>query len=601
MRKFSTEPCVAWVTATSPGTPQLPPCSQGGAPSGFEIALAITPPISKKVPEVAAAPMRKNRVSCACENPISQNNANVKMAITPGTQQNAPNFVDIVTPAREQFRKTTWITPDCNRAAPPTIPLVAPAKERRMAVNPECRTAFEIDPSSANHPRLAGRMSARRQPRDRSAEQDHLHPRPQDQRAAPGQTASRDRMHLPNPAIRNHLILLTETGQSGQFVEQRFRFLEVGGVPAFGKPAVDRHEQFTGFGPAELGEAHGSAQFPHLGLLLPGGAQGFPVQSVGGLGIALAQQQLALVAIQLRSEPALAGPVDRLQGLVHQGLGLFDLPYDLICPGQQGQQKRRSQRCASGAISDRTVVQQRYPLRHIAIFDPDPPAINASERAPLGETLLGRHCNQLVCPLTEDRVVPEERKQPGGDPQAVSQRRKMSQSASLGERRIVLRQPLVRVAEAKQDYREQSPRRHLRVDADLINERAVARRIIQHVHPFQVVAGFGKPTDKLQVIPEIAVTQDEPSRITPLMAQAQQILVQMKRQIQFAAVGVIARLPKGYPKELRGPTELLPQLSCTRISLARFRCGEPFGGSQGRAQGTPKFERLPLPFRGIGQ
>src|SRR5215471_13683835 len=121
------------------------------------MALAITPPISKKVPEVAAAPMRKNRVSCACENPISQNNANVKMAIAPRTQHHAPNFVDIVTPAREQFGKTTWITPDCNRTAPPTIPIVARAKECRMAVNPERRTAFEIDLSAADRPDRPGK------------------------------------------------------------------------------------------------------------------------------------------------------------------------------------------------------------------------------------------------------------------------------------------------------------------------------------------------------------------------------------------------------------------------------------------------------------
>src|SRR5215472_3123959 len=228
MRKFSTEPCVAWVTATSPGTPQLPPCSQGGEPSGFEIALAITPPISKKVPEVAAAPMRKNRVSCACENPISQNNANVKMAITPGTHQNAPNFVDIVTPAREQFRKTTRISPDCNRAAPPTIPIVARAKECRMAVNPEHRTAFEIDLSAANRPRQAGGMSARRQPHDRSTEQDHPYPRSAATCCAP------------------------RRGQSGQFVEQRLCFFQVRRAEAFGEPAVDRRKKIARFAAAAL-------------------------------------------------------------------------------------------------------------------------------------------------------------------------------------------------------------------------------------------------------------------------------------------------------------------------------------------------------------
>src|SRR5205085_8847575 len=46
-------------------TPQLPACSQGGASSGLEIALAITPPISKKLPPVAAVPILKYRVSSA--------------------------------------------------------------------------------------------------------------------------------------------------------------------------------------------------------------------------------------------------------------------------------------------------------------------------------------------------------------------------------------------------------------------------------------------------------------------------------------------------------------------------------------------------------
>jgi hypothetical protein len=65
MRRFSTEPCVACATATNPGTPQLPPSSQGSESAGLEIALASTPPISKKLPAVAAAPMRKKWVSSA--------------------------------------------------------------------------------------------------------------------------------------------------------------------------------------------------------------------------------------------------------------------------------------------------------------------------------------------------------------------------------------------------------------------------------------------------------------------------------------------------------------------------------------------------------
>src|SRR5437870_4520077 len=76
------DPCVAGVTATRPGTPQLPPCSQGDEPTGFDMALAITPPISKKVPDVAAAPMRKNFPSCALGD--VQRSPRTKRAATPG-------------------------------------------------------------------------------------------------------------------------------------------------------------------------------------------------------------------------------------------------------------------------------------------------------------------------------------------------------------------------------------------------------------------------------------------------------------------------------------------------------------------------------------
>ena len=54
-----------------------------------------------------------------------------------------------------------------------------------------------------------------------------------------------------------------------------------------------------------------------------------------------------------------------------------------------------------GAVSGRTAAQERYPLDHIAILDLDPPAIDRSLRTPVGETLLGRHRNQLVCPLIQ--------------------------------------------------------------------------------------------------------------------------------------------------------------------------------------------------------
>src|SRR5215472_3544862 len=88
--------------------------------------------------------------------------------------------------------------------------------------------------------------------------------------------------------IRTGLLSMLITSSS-QFVEQRFCLFEVGGVEAFSEPAVYRREQVAGLGAAALlaaqpGEARCSAQFPELGLLLPGDAQGFAIQFLGGLG-----------------------------------------------------------------------------------------------------------------------------------------------------------------------------------------------------------------------------------------------------------------------------------------------------------------------------
>jgi hypothetical protein len=58
---------------------------------------------------------------------------------------------------------------------------------------------------------------------------------------------------------------------------------------------------------AEPGEAYGGAQFPKLGPLLCGDAEGVTMKFLGGLGTPLPQQQLAFVPVQLRLRPAL-GP-----------------------------------------------------------------------------------------------------------------------------------------------------------------------------------------------------------------------------------------------------------------------------------------------------
>ena len=94
------------------------------------------------------------------------------------------------------------------------------------------------------------------------------------------------------------------------------------------------------------------------------------------------------------------------------------------------------------------------------------------------------------------------------------------------------------------------------------------------------------------------MTQNEPGGIVTPTAQTQQILGQALRQFKFAAERVIGRLPIWNLKELRGRTQLLPQLPGSGIGLARFRRCEAFHEQQDGAQGTTNFELLSLTFGG---
>src|SRR5215472_5411935 len=92
---------------------------------------------------------------------------------------------------------------------------------------------------------------------------------------------------------------------SDEFVEQCFRVFKIGRVEALCEPAVDRREKIAGLGApalvtAQPGEAYGGAQFPELGILLSSDSQGFVIQCLCHFGMALPQQQLALVPVQLR-------------------------------------------------------------------------------------------------------------------------------------------------------------------------------------------------------------------------------------------------------------------------------------------------------------
>src|ERR1700738_1048193 len=97
------------------------------------------------------------------------------------------------------------------------------------------------------------------------------------------------------------------------------------------------------------------------------------------------------------------------------------------------------------------------------------------------------------------------------------------------------------------------------------------------------------------------MTESDPAGVLALTAQSEQIFGQAERQSQIAADVVIDRLPPGNLKELRRSAELLPQLSCAGIRLARLRRPEAFNSLQHRAQGTANFELLPLSYRCVRQ
>src|SRR6266849_1009358 len=120
--------------------------------------------------------------------------------------------------------------------------------------------------------------------------------------------------------------------------------------------------------------------------------------------------------------------------------------------------------------------------------------------------------------------------------------------------------------------------------------------IVKRKRRFQMRSRQSKPTAEHVACTAGLVTKNEPAGIVALTAHTQQILVQMQTQIQFASVHVNARLPIGNVKVLRGETELLPQLSCPGIGMARFRGRLAFDKSQRRAQGAAKFELLSLAF-----
>jgi hypothetical protein len=98
------------------------------------------------------------------------------------------------------------------------------------------------------------------------------------------------------------------------------------------------------------------------------------------------------------------------------------------------------------------------------------------------------------------------------------------------------------------------------------------------------------------------VTQNKPAGLVALAAQMQQIFGQALRRIELAAEPEIATLPPGDVQELRGGTELFPQLAGAGESFGRFTGGVAFDDHQAGPQLTAKFELLQLtPGRGRQQ
>jgi len=98
-------------------------------------------------------------------------------------------------------------------------------------------------------------------------------------------------------------------------------------------------------------------------------------------------------------------------------------------------------------------------------------------------------------------------------------------------------------------------------------------RVIEREHLLVMRLRRRKPTGEHHDSGLGSVTQNEPGQIIPLPAQdAANSSFNALRQIEFAAAGKITNPSMGKPKELRGGAQLLPQLLCARIGLARFRC-----------------------------
>ena len=127
-----------------------------------------------------------------------------------------------------------------------------------------------------------------------------------------------------------HQTMGVRTAGSCQLVEQGFCVLQVGGVEALGKRAVDGCEQVARLAPPALvapqpGEARGGAQFVAPRALLAGDREGGAerVLGLGWIGVRQASGELAAHAVNFCVPAPLAGDGRFRQCVVQGGKGVL--------------------------------------------------------------------------------------------------------------------------------------------------------------------------------------------------------------------------------------------------------------------------------------
>src|SRR6516162_5633559 len=129
-----------------------------------------------------------------------------------------------------------------------------------------------------------------------------------------------------------------------ELVEQRLCLFEIGGVEAFGEPAVDRCEQIASFAVAALvaaqpGEARGGAQFVAPCALLAGNREGGAERILGlrWIGVWQASGELAAQAMNFCVPAPLAGGGRLCQCVVQRGEAFLYFSGKCLRLGQQGE------------------------------------------------------------------------------------------------------------------------------------------------------------------------------------------------------------------------------------------------------------------------